>query len=182
MPNEVHGKAGPKRFHAIFVGYEEHRIGWHVRSLEGHYSFSNDVVFNENVAGRLGVPRQLSSISSDSTAPPPSRVLRDRPRIRTSAGRDFDEVIHLKALRNAEWDKRLAVPFASVNGGANGGAIIPVPLAASSVDLSPSELTLAYLSSLVMSPSSPGASDVSSLHWMECDIVWQHIMDSPLAL
>ena len=178
VPNEVCGKAGPKGFCTIFVGYEEHQIGWRVRSLEGHYSFSNDVVFNKNVAGHLGVPCQLSSISSDSTAPPPSRVSHDRPHIRTSAGCDFDEVIHLKALQKDERDKRLAVPFASVNG----GAIIPVPLAASSVDLSPSEPILAYLSSLVMPPFSPGTSDVSSLHWMEHDIFWQHIMDSPLAL
>ena len=45
LPNEIRGKAGPKHFCVIFVGYEEHRIGWCVRSLEGKYSFSNDVIF-----------------------------------------------------------------------------------------------------------------------------------------
>ena len=33
VPGEVRAKAGPKRFRAIFVGYEEHRVGWHVRDL-----------------------------------------------------------------------------------------------------------------------------------------------------
>ena len=28
VPDEIRGKAGPKRFRAIFVGYEEHRLGW----------------------------------------------------------------------------------------------------------------------------------------------------------
>lgn len=57
VPNELRGKAGPKRFQAIFVGYEEHRVGWCVWSLDGKYSFSNDVIFDENLLGRLGVPR-----------------------------------------------------------------------------------------------------------------------------
>lgn len=33
-----------------------------------------------------------------------------------------------------------------------------------------------------MSPSSAGISDVSSLQWMENDVLWQHVMDSPSAL
>jgi hypothetical protein len=37
----------------IFVGYEENRIGWRVRTLTGKYIFSRDVVFSENVRGRL---------------------------------------------------------------------------------------------------------------------------------
>ena len=70
----------------------------------------------------------------------------------------------------------------SENGGANGGAVTHIPLAASSVDLSPSPLTIDYLSSFAMSPSSTGVSDVYSLQWMEVDVLWQHIMDSPFAL
>ena len=89
VPNEVHGKAGLKRFCAIFVGYEEHWIGWRVRSLDGHYSFSNDVVFNENVAVCLGVPRQLMSGSSDHSLLPPPHVWHDRPRVCTSVGRSL---------------------------------------------------------------------------------------------
>lgn len=42
------------------MGYEEHPKGWCVRDLSGKYSFSNDVVFNENVSGRLGVSHSLS--------------------------------------------------------------------------------------------------------------------------
>jgi len=63
VPNELRGKAGSKCFWAIFVGYEEHHVGWHVHDLNGKYSFSNDVVFNENISGRLGVPCSLPSSS-----------------------------------------------------------------------------------------------------------------------
>ena len=56
VPDELCGKAAPKHFRAIFVGYEEHQVGWHVHSVEGKYSFSNDVIFNENLSGHLGVP------------------------------------------------------------------------------------------------------------------------------
>ena len=69
VPNEVRGKAGPKRFRAIFVGYEEHRVGWRVRSLEGRYSFSNDVIFDENLSGHLGVPHQISPDSPATSLP-----------------------------------------------------------------------------------------------------------------
>ena len=55
VPDELHAKAGFKRFQAIFVGYEEHRVGWHVHDLHGKYYFLNDIVFNENSSGRLGV-------------------------------------------------------------------------------------------------------------------------------
>ena len=55
VPDELRAKAGFKRFQAIFVGYEEHRVGWRVCDLHGKYSFSNDIVFNENSSGRLGV-------------------------------------------------------------------------------------------------------------------------------
>ena len=110
VPNEIRAKAGPKRFRAIFVGYEEHRVGWRVRSLEGKYSFSNDVIFNENLSGRLGVPRSMSSPSSP-VFPVSPRVQRAQPRVRTVAGQAYDEVIKLKHLR------RLAR-----NGGAHGGA------------------------------------------------------------
>ena len=164
VPNEIHGKAGPKRFRAIFVGYEEHRVGWRVRSLDGRYSFSNDVVFNENLAGRLGPPRQLSSASDVDSLPLSPRALRVRPCVCTSAGKKYDEVLRLKAFRKAERDKSLPASFPSVNGGANGGAAVITSLAACSVDLSPSALAITYLSSLISSPSSLAVSDASSLH------------------
>ena len=56
VPDKLRPKAGFKRFRAIFVGYEEHRIGWCVRDLQGQYSFSNDVIFNEDLSGHLGIP------------------------------------------------------------------------------------------------------------------------------
>jgi hypothetical protein len=78
IPDETRGKAGPKRFRAIFVGYEEHRIGWRVRDLKGKYSFSNDVIFNENLPARMGIPRSLTPPASNPDVPSSPRVL-DRP-------------------------------------------------------------------------------------------------------
>ena len=60
------------------MGYEEHRIGWRVRDLTGKYSFSNDVVFNENLSARLGTPRSLAPIiPDDSTVSTPPRCVSD---------------------------------------------------------------------------------------------------------
>jgi len=40
IPPELHTKGGPRRFEAVFVGYEEDHIGWCVRDLNGKYHFS----------------------------------------------------------------------------------------------------------------------------------------------
>jgi hypothetical protein len=78
VPDELRAKAGSKRFRAIFVGYEEHRIGWRVRDLHGKYSFSNDIIFNENLSGRLGISRSPSSSPFIPANSPPSRPTRDQ--------------------------------------------------------------------------------------------------------
>ena len=39
---ELRTKGGPRRFEAIFVGYEDNRIEWCVRDLHGKYHFSRD--------------------------------------------------------------------------------------------------------------------------------------------
>ena len=39
IPTELCTKAGPHRFEAIFVGYEEARVGWTVRNLKGKIHF-----------------------------------------------------------------------------------------------------------------------------------------------
>jgi len=44
IPDEHRPKAGFKHFEAIFVGYEEARIGWRVRDLQGKYFFSHNVM------------------------------------------------------------------------------------------------------------------------------------------
>ena len=53
IPQEIRIKGGPKRYEAIFVGYEEGRVGWRVRALNGKYHFSRDIVFNEGTPGNL---------------------------------------------------------------------------------------------------------------------------------
>ena len=99
IPDELRPKASFKRFRAIFVGYEKHRKGWRVRDLHGKYSFSNDVIFNENVSGRLGVPRQISSPSSTSPRPSSPHLLRTHPHARTAAGEAYDAAVKLRELR-----------------------------------------------------------------------------------
>ena len=104
VPDELRPKAGSKRFRAIFVGYEEHRVGWRVRDLSGKYSFSNDIIFNENVSGRLGIPRPFSSTSANSSVP--YRPVRDQPRVRTTVGQAYDEVLQLKEFRRAARERK----------------------------------------------------------------------------
>jgi hypothetical protein len=60
IPPELCTKGGPRQFEAIFVGYEENRIGWQVRDLHGKYSFSRDVIFNKLVPGHLSPQRGIS--------------------------------------------------------------------------------------------------------------------------
>ena len=50
------------RYEAVFVGYEENRIGWGCVNLHGKY-FSNDVIFDETTKGRLGAKKRLTSTS-----------------------------------------------------------------------------------------------------------------------
>jgi hypothetical protein len=52
IPPELRSKGGNRRFEAIFVGYEEGRVGWRVRDLQGRFHFSRDVIFNEASTGR----------------------------------------------------------------------------------------------------------------------------------
>ena len=100
IPDEVRAKSGFKRFRAIFVGYEEHRTGWRVRDLHGKYSFSNDIIFNESSPGRLGVDRPLSSSTPLSDpSPSSSRVIQVQPRVRSTMGQAYDEVLRLKEFR-----------------------------------------------------------------------------------
>ena len=65
IPPELRTKGGPRRYEAIFVGYEENRVGWRVRDLKGKYHFSRDVVFNESVPGHLS-PRRGGLLDFDS--------------------------------------------------------------------------------------------------------------------
>ena len=70
IPPELRTKGGPRQYEAIFVGYEENRIGRRVRDLVGKYHFSRDVVFNEATPGHLSLNRGLP-INHD-LLPPPS--------------------------------------------------------------------------------------------------------------
>jgi hypothetical protein len=127
VPDELRAKAGSKRFRAIFVGYEEHRTGWRVRDLHGKYSFSNDIIFNENLSGRLGVPRSLSP-STNPSVPTSPRPAREQSRIRTTVGQEYDEVLRLKEFRRAERERRKN--SRAIDVGTHGGATSDVDVGA----------------------------------------------------
>ena len=72
IPPELRTKGGPRRYEAIFVGYEDNRIGWRVRDLGGKYHFSRDVVFNKNTPGHLSPTR--GTLTNHALLPPPSLI------------------------------------------------------------------------------------------------------------
>ena len=69
IPLELRTKGSPRRYEAIFVGYEDNRVGWRVRDMAGKYHFSRDVVFNENTPGHLS-PRHRFPIDHALLLPP----------------------------------------------------------------------------------------------------------------
>ena len=120
IPPELRTKGGPRRYEAIFVGYDENRIGWYVRDLKGAFHFSRDIIFNESTPGRLS--GRLSSQSSSSSPSPhssppisPTTLPIARPirtRALTPAGQAFADAI---ADRDA---RRLVRASTSSDGGA----------------------------------------------------------------
>jgi len=105
IPPELHAKGGPRRFEAIFVGYEENQLGWHVRDLHGKYHFSCDVIFNELVPGRLSSSSSClcSTPSSSSSILPPYSIPSRPSRILTHTAKDqaFADAIQLRDNRLA---------------------------------------------------------------------------------
>ena len=78
------------------MGCEEHRVGWHVQDLKGKYLFLNNVIFNENLSGRLGIPHSPSYPATNSSVPPVPCSQHDIQHIRTVAGQAYDKVLRLK--------------------------------------------------------------------------------------
>ena len=201
--DEIRGKVGPKPFQEIFVGYEEHRLGWRVHDLSGRYSFSNDVIFNENISGRLGIPRSLPPAISDTRPISSSQPLRDRPRTRTAAGQVYNDVLELKRLCREERQCKIlrrndignggAADAAtggangdaggSADGGADGGASVGAIAASFSaaIDLSPSLEAIESLTSFVDSSLFPDQIDTSSLLDVENNFI-HSLFSSPILL
>ena len=69
---KLHSKGGPHQYEAIFIGYEENRLGWHVHDLSGKYHFSRDIIFNEATPGHLSPTRGL--LTTPTSLPPPSLI------------------------------------------------------------------------------------------------------------
>ena len=180
VPDELRPKSGFKRFRAIFVGYEEHRVGWRVRDLHGKYSFSNDVIFNESLSGRLGVPRPLSSSTTSPLLPPSSpHVVRDRPRVRSTMGQAYVEVLRLKEFRRTAREQKRLLLAGDKSGGdptipSGGDGGVPALAALTLADTDGSLPSLAVIDafySLIASSSIPDSCDTFSLLLMELDIL-----------
>lgn len=62
VPEETRRKFGDKMIKGIFLGYEENCIGWRVCDIHGTYHFSDLVVFNESLSGRLGGPKSVRDL------------------------------------------------------------------------------------------------------------------------
>ena len=77
-----------------FVGYEEHRLGWRVHDLAGKYSFSNDVIFNENLPAHLGIPHSIPLLPLDKPISPP-HLPHECLHIRMAARQAYDDVMEL---------------------------------------------------------------------------------------
>ena len=184
IPPELRTKAGPRRFEAIFVGYEEARIGWTIRDLKGKVHFSRDVIFNEDLSGRLGIPRSPSVHVPDQDSPLiPIRSVRDR--IRTIAGRDYDEALRLRNKNSLartsgrpsrSTDTAMAV---ATDGGASTvpGSALLAPLVVGGVMMDGwhlSEDLLGDFVSYVASSQFPDPVDTFSLTFDEPDILWNH--------
>jgi hypothetical protein len=79
IPPELHTKGGPRQFKAIFVGYEESRVGWRVHDLHVKYYFSRNVIFNKSIPGHLsfcrGIPIDFTSLPSPSTVPDTAAII-----------------------------------------------------------------------------------------------------------
>ena len=102
IPPELRTKGGPRRYEAIFVGYDDNRIGWYVCDQKGAFHFSQDVIFNESVPGRLSgrlsshpaVPSSSSSPSSNLPIPRPPYLC-----VHTAAGQAFADTIAARDAR-----------------------------------------------------------------------------------
>ena len=88
MP-ELRSKGGPHRLECIFIGYDEHRVGWRLRDLKGGYHFSRDIIFNESLNARLGSPR--SSLTPSTPA---------QQRVKSITGKDYSSVLQLVSDRH----------------------------------------------------------------------------------
>lgn len=123
IPDELRPKASFKRFCAIFIGYEEHCVRWCVCDLKGKYSFLNDIIFNEDLSGQLGILHTPSS-PCPAVAPLPVPALCPHcnlPCTHTPAGQAYDAALRLKESCWSELgigcpDPQLVV--AGVSGGA----------------------------------------------------------------
>src|SRR5271155_6147378 len=87
----VADQGGPRRYEAIFVGYDENRVGWYVRDLKGVFHFSRDVIFDELVPGRISSSRPVSSSVPSPVSSVSPRPIRDR--VRTVAGQAFADAL-----------------------------------------------------------------------------------------
>ena len=104
---------------------------WTVHDLKGRIHFLQDVIFNKNLSGRLGVPRSLSPRLPTTSAS--SSIRPTRTRIQMIAGHDYSEALKLKASLALERGKVHAAQNgdgqAAMDAGVDGGVTLNAPMA-----------------------------------------------------
>ena len=86
------------------------------------------MLFSTKTYLALGIPHSLQShvpVESAVVPPSPSHVSCTHPHVRTAAGWEYDEVLHLKALRKLEMAKHRLPSTVRAPGGANGVICLP---------------------------------------------------------
>ena len=161
---------------------------------------ANDVIFNESLSGRLGIPCSLPTPSNlhHSTPPtPPLRPVRESSRIRTTAGQAYDEVLRLKEFRHAARTSQRLLQDGDAHSGedvaggdadalsvvgtyASGGATIHALSVGEyggvmTNDISPSLAVVDAFISLIASRSFSAPLDTFSLPIVEPDIIREHL-------
>ena len=151
--------------------------------------FSRDVIFNEDLSGRLGITKQLSfsppstDLSTTSTRPVREHNL-------TAARHAYDKVLRLKESQGLECAKRKSardVDIAQNGGGevtAAGGAVLCTVedvVTAGNSDLTPSEEVFSDLLSFLAPSNFPDQIDTESFGLQETDIISQHCLYAPLS-
>jgi len=166
---ELRSKGGPRRLECIFVGYDEHRVGWRLRDLKGGYHFSRDVIFNESLNTRLGTPR--SSLTPSTPA---------QQRVESITGEDYSSVLQLVSDRHAT--RRQLAHQADENGGGTHPRRSSRILARSALAVDLAELLADFVSLATLSTPILSAPNITSLSSQEPDILEEFLENPSIAL
>ena len=166
---ELRSKGGPRRLECIFVGYDEHRVGWRLRDLKGGYHFSRDVIFNESLNARLGSPQ--SSLTPSTPA---------QQRVKSITGKDYSSVLQLVSDRHVT-RRQLAHQVDEAGGDTQPRRSSRI-LARSTLAVDPAILLADFVSFVTLSSIVFSAPPIISLSSQELCILEEFLVNPSIAL